>query len=134
LMVPSDARIQTYPITIKAYSDAVNASKVSAISVFASEKDRLFYEIQFLKGRYRDLSEILAVSVQNNKNVTDVIDLMTQAKLQIDTAGKFVDDGALRNAADAIRKAHNLLDRAEFELNACPDNNRPPSVISFFFP
>ncbi len=135
LVVPNEAKAQTYPITISASANETSTSKVTAVSVFASEKERLFYEIQFLKSRYTDLQDALAIAVQNNKNVSDIVDIMAQAKLQVDTAAKFVDDGALRNAGDAIRKAHNYLDRAEFELNRLPQvPTTVPPVVSLIFP
>lgn len=135
LVVPTEAKAQVYPLTINAFSDEANSSKITAISVFASERERLFYEIQFLKGRYGDLEDSLSIAMENGKNVTDVIDIMAQGKLQIETAGKFVDEGALRNAGDAIRKAHNYLDRAEFELNRLPQKAQPTTpVISLILP
>ncbi|MFH0961907.1 MAG: carboxypeptidase-like regulatory domain-containing protein [archaeon] len=132
LVVPSEAKAQVYPISLFAGSDAANSTKVTALSVFASEKERLFYEIQFLKGRYRDLEDILSLAFENNKNVTEIVEIMSQAKLQIETAGKFVDEGALRNAGDAIRKAHNYLDRAEFDLNRLPQKAPPTQPVIFF--
>jgi hypothetical protein len=101
--------------------------KSFVLRVFASEAERIYYQLQFLKAKLTELENRTAQSEKEGKDTQSVKALLRNTEDKITLAESYIGERKYEDASDMLIMAKGYLEKAEQELQVAPPVQHPLS-------